>query len=390
VSLPAEAVELLRQLLDSPATSELELEAWLRSYPQVLGGTPDDVYPKARFRLPGEPSVLWEPDILYRRVDSRFYDVVELKKTDLPIVQHSNIGSTRWVPSKAPQFSSRLARAISQLEIYLLYANEHQEYLERTHSLQLCLPQGLLIAGVETDLTSARDLRFLRHHLPKGVDLLTWTGVLRSAETLVARRVVLSIPAVSGSGAYDDSVHESIVKQFFEWTGFRTRCPTALEILAEGWRHRQQSSKELHATYNIDHDEDRKIIMSFEALLAGDAYYRAGKYCRDDNQLAGLVGSDTADDCVGPRSFTKRSDRLREGYIDRRSFLEEGRGARSVPDLERRIEEVLRTRSGHLVEPEWYYRRLMTSGFLSAHLLNGDLTDLLVAAGWVNDDKRVG
>jgi hypothetical protein len=32
----------------------------------------------------------------------------------------------------------------------------------------------------------------------------------------------------------------------------------------------------------------------------------------------------------------------------------------------------------------------MTSGFLSAHLLNGDLTDLLVAAGWVNDDKRVG
>ena len=191
-SILPDDVELLRHLIVNPTTSEQELEEWVREHPQVVGSSPKNLYPHHRVRLPVEAERYWDPDILYKESETGPYDIIELKKADLPLI----VGGSQYIrliPSKPPRFSSELTKAISQLQVYLYYAEQYREYFETAHQLEFFVPRGTLIAGKECTDTDDRLLRFLAQKLPNNIHLVTWSAILRKAEQLKAYRTSINV-----------------------------------------------------------------------------------------------------------------------------------------------------------------------------------------------------
>jgi len=393
-AIPADAVELLRTLVTTAGTSERTLENWVRTFPQVIGSSPESLYPHLRFRLPGEPEKLWEPDILYRDAGSDHYDLIELKRADCDIVVPGRDG-TVWVPSSPPRFSSYAAKAISQMQIYIAHANEHREFLEKTHSLQLLFPRGLIIAGQETDLTTSKNLRLLRHCLPNGIHVLTWTTVLRRAEQLKAYKVVIGVPCIAPDEdperAFQCGFHKSVIAGFHPWTGFSSPYADPLHIWKQLLDEAHQEIKEYASENDTDGDDETwDAYRRFQGQVLEPIYYRLGKYCLNDRQLEELsqvlpgLGS-----YVNTRSFETFLRRLNVGYEDTLAFLKIGSEAKSVVELKSRIDSVLIERQSNkidnrYVEPESFYRRVVTYGFLNAKLLASDLSEVLRLGGWTN------
>jgi hypothetical protein len=218
-----------------------------------MNSSAEGIYPKHRFSLQGEIGKYWEPDLLFKEVGESHYDVLEIKKADVPIIADSNdLGAGIWTPSKPPRFSSYITKAISQLSLYLIYSHDMREYLEEAHHIQMFLPKGILIAGTERDLNSANDLRFLRRTLPNNVSLLLWPAILRRAEHKVAYKTLISFPCIPenipgpGQDAFDSNIHTEIAGRLYGWTGFFSRKRFAQTVVsahcqseaANKWRYR--------------------------------------------------------------------------------------------------------------------------------------------------------
>lgn len=393
-AIPADGVELLRHLTSAAGTREAELEAWIRTYPQVIGSSPDLVYPHTRIRLPSEPGVGWEPDILYRETGSSYYDLVELKRADVPIVAGNPLAS-RWVPSSPPRPTSYLASAISQMQLYLFYAEEFRAYLEASAQLQLLFPRGLVIAGKEIDIGTSQALRLLRNSLPGNIQLLTWTAVLRRAEAQVAHKVLISFPCVTAgshtSSLFDCGISGEVARQFHIWTGFRSPFLDPLASWGPLLAQARQEVQEYVDTHDIhDNDEEWNACSSFKGRVMGTLYYRLGKYCVHLDQFVALRDLlPSVDHFVKRNAFTTLGERIEHGFQDTQKFLQMGREASSTAVLEASIEALLAERKTpgkvplHVVEPDMYYRRIMTTGFLQTHVFESSLQDLLSVGGWI-------
>jgi len=390
-SIPADGVELLRHLVSTPGTREQALEDWIRTYPQVFGSTPDGLFPKQRFRLPGEPGRYWEPDILYRQLGNRNYDIIELKRADIPLIASGSVpGLTRWKPSSPPTFSRQMVKAMSQLRIYMLYAHDFSEFLEREHNLQIYLPRGMIIAGNEVDLSSERDLRLLTDTLPNKISFLTWGAVLARAEQLQAYKVVISLPCTfapdtpPSPGDFDLGIHRRVSSAFYDWTGFSSPYVDPLQ----NWETLLQEAHGKIAAYEQQHDihandEEWNAYSRFRGSTLEEIYYRLGKYCLDRKEYRKLRAALPAlDQFVDRRTFVKLGDRLQYGFEDAQAFIQKGRSIRSVAELETAIDEVLKTR-GSYREPDPYYVKMITSGYLRKRVVDSELRALLATAGWI-------
>lgn len=389
-AIPADAVELLRALVMTPATPERTLEEWIREFPQIIGTSAEFLRPHTRFRLPGEPGKLWEPDVLYRETGSSYYDLIELKRADRRIVAGGS--ETIWVPSSPPRFTSYAASAISQMQLYIADANEHREFFEKAHNLQLFVPRGLIIAGQETDVTTSRNLRLLRWGLPSGIQFITWTAILRRAEQLRAHKVMISVPCIVDAEQPADAFniggfHQTVTASFHPWTGFLSPYAEPLRVwealLHEAWEEIRKDDSDTDGT-----DESWTEYCRFRGSVLEPIYYRLGKYCLSTDELDKLLQVlPNLYGRVNRRSFQTFIQRVNIGFEDTQNFLRIGAEAKSVPELKALIEKVVFERQSRKIsngcqEPEVYYRRVMTHGFLKAKL-NTDLDEVMRVGSWI-------
>ncbi|MBZ5497750.1 MAG: DUF4263 domain-containing protein [Acidobacteriia bacterium] len=385
-TIPAEGVELLRHLLSDPTTPEVDLEQWLRRYPQVVNSSPEGIFPKTTFRLPGESEKLWTPDLLYREVGSEAYDVIELKKVSMPLLRgQSDLGVSRWSPSSPPRPSSQLTHAMGQLELYLMYSHEYREQLERDHGLCLYLPKGTLVGG-----TSPKDdhaFRFVQHQF-RGVQLMTWTTILTRAQAMIPERLVIAFPCVPSPAtptlelALDSRISRVVSEVFYDWTGFFFEF---INPMIEWQQLLENANREVSELEDDGTEEGHNIFSTQRGRILEIVYYRLGKYCPRADLRRLLAALPDVDNYISRRSFVKLGQRIKDGFEDTQKWMQLGREASSVSELESVIRRALSRPKDKYTEPWAYYPKTMTLGFLEKHLLEGELSHLLRIARWTNE-----
>lgn len=163
----APAIHLLEELINAPDTTEAALQEFLETYPEILLG---DHYSELRAHIVLEPtSGDLIPDFVLRPVSHDLWDVVELKRPQVPLITYQG---------GRPQFTRRVASGISQIHYYAEALEDRavRNRLDRRYGIDMFRPRLQLIIGRSVGLDRA-DLRRAAGGLTNP-EVIPWDDVL--------------------------------------------------------------------------------------------------------------------------------------------------------------------------------------------------------------------
>lgn len=176
--IPEIAVQKLEQLLNNiPQPSEDELHRLIEKYPTLLpiGPVAELI---SRPVLHGPKGDKFQPDILVRIEGSRYFDLIELKRSDLKAVEIFS-DAEGGAPSKQPIYHKNIQRALTQIKEYdrVLQDSTVAQELQNILEAKVYFPRKFLICGTTTAFPNEIVRRKLAASHPE-VTFLTWDEIL--------------------------------------------------------------------------------------------------------------------------------------------------------------------------------------------------------------------
>ena len=167
------------------------------------------------------------------------------------------------------------------------------------------------------------------------------------------------------------------------WTGFKSPYSNPIEKWESLLAGVDSKISEYHDINDVHtNDEEWNKYKRFSGESIGVLYYHLGKHCLTPDEYSHLSNTLPDRGYTSRKSFTTALRRLEQGWEDAQGFRKEGAGASTVDDLKMRINEIISSRKTTIAESNDYYQRLMTIGYLDAHLFQGDLGEIFKAANW--------
>lgn len=160
------------ELVNSPATREVELLAFFDAHPEVLfpgsrGKT--ELYTQLALEFPsGESHV---PDFLVKGSNALRWSIIEIKRPSAPLVI-----SRRGRPS----LSSKVIEALVQLKSYREYfeLSENRQAIKDKYGIDVFRPKMIVVIGRDYDDLSLDEIIALNTIYPE-VEILTYNEILR-------------------------------------------------------------------------------------------------------------------------------------------------------------------------------------------------------------------
>lgn len=167
----APAVHLLEELINSPDTTEAALQEFLEEYPEIVMG---DHYSELRAHVVLEAtSGDLIPDFLLRPVAYDLWDIVELKRPQVPLITRQG---------GRPQFTRRVASGISQIRDYAEALEDPavRSRLNKRYGIDMFRPRLQLVIGRSGGLDRADAARAAGGSTRP--ELITWDDLLARAK----------------------------------------------------------------------------------------------------------------------------------------------------------------------------------------------------------------
>ena len=217
---------------------------------------------------------------------------------------------------------------------------------------------------------------------------MTWTTILTRAQAMIPERLVIAFPCVPSPAtptlelALDSRISRVVSEVFYDWTGFFFEF---INPMIEWQQLLENANREVSELEDDGTEEGHNIFSTQRGRILEIVYYRLGKYCPRADLRRLLAALPDVDNYISRRSFVKLGQRIKDGFEDTQKWMQLGREASSVSELESVIRRALSRPKDKYTEPWAYYPKTMTLGFLEKHLLEGELSHLLRIARWTNE-----
>jgi hypothetical protein len=184
--LTEETLLEFEDMINSRACDESQFQNFFTQYPEFLAGIDyKQVHPQ--LVLFSEDTRNMVPDFILEPLDSRFCDLLELKRPYEELVTHLRNGSRR-------HFRAVVSEALAQLEEYKRYFDSprNRQAFHQRYGLQAYNPKTILVIGRRHHFKGDIHRQELKTLLPKDMELLTYDDVLQRARRyhscLIGRR----------------------------------------------------------------------------------------------------------------------------------------------------------------------------------------------------------
>lgn len=167
-----QALKEFEELINSSATREAEIQAFLQAHPEFLvssaaAGT--EVFPQVYLEEPDGRVLV--PDFLVKRGESPQWVLIELKRPQAKLVTG---------PSGRRRLTAQVAEAIAQLQYYRDYfeSPSNRDTIKRKYGIEVFRPRMVVVVGRDYGDLSSAEIIQIKTRYPE-IDILTYEELLK-------------------------------------------------------------------------------------------------------------------------------------------------------------------------------------------------------------------